>query len=628
MRYLNIFISLSIFLGLNMAAAERFSPSPKKTIEDMVYVPSTNPFLIDIFETGTSGYDSKPAAMERAEKAVEYCKSVGKRIPTKKEWLAAASGSGKNKQYTLKDDRIFEVGGILLVNVGGNNGSLRVSDWSRLGIDVSGTVGMTGNRGEWVQDSDGTVYQCGGSYRDPAADKLTLDKICATKSDNRWYHEGGATVRCILPLENGAPKITYSRYVNGKLKSYIDTLPKPKVNIQATTYDKLLDRCENKVGVEPLDFSNSPKLKDFKIVGYVVPIQAQGRQEVEYFSCQGVGVSLQFNGQVKNLAAVTPLIIPTQIYDELKGEQAFFENVYGSKSIFVSNYERTYSTDATQLLEKKEKDALSYYLSVQKYQEAAWILEERGYFVSAHKYKLMLKDMMRADISDEDGIGDGVSKKSQLKLKSKVKGVFKPAMGQADADSRIKTEVAVYWIDQILDLRIVPMTIFRQGNNRDYGAFQYWIKDARTGGDRGEKIKFLDTIVLNQDRHQNNYLTVDDGGLGGLFTSRIVAIDHNRTFGSTGYNRSGDFTRIPSRYAWERLKELQDDATMHKYFDDLLNNREFDVLNQRIDEAINIGNEIIRRYGDNAFLEQETVAREPRPNVWDLYEKVPAELRD
>lgn len=283
---------------------------------------------------------------------------------------------------------------------------------------------------------------------------------------------------------------------------------------------------------------------------------------------------------------------------------------------------------APESLDGSELAALRYYISKDKYQEAIWMLEERGYFQTAHKYKMILKEKMLADVVSTESVARGVSVKYKLNLSSQITGLFKPAKGQSSNDARIKTEVAVYWMDQILDLHVVPMTIIREDKERKLGTFQYWIHDARLGGRLSNEIRFLDKIVYNQDRHNNNRLSLSDLDLGGIFRGRMIGIDHNRTFGNEGMHDREEFDFVPSRHAWEKLNELQDDGVMHKYFDGLLDVAEFKNLDQRIDSVITFVKNRIEKKGEDVVFLKSTEAREPRADIWEIHQKVPAELLD
>jgi hypothetical protein len=214
-------------------------------VKDMVLVEdAARPFLIDVFEMSytdagqKANNPTKAARLETLEQAKEACKAAGKRVPTDKEWLAAASALGKNRTYTLLGDEIFaqpkEKQG-LKVRLGGSN-STPTREFAALGIDAIGTVGMTGNRAEWTVGASEKPVQCGFGYESKVSDYAfaELKNIC-TNDDSKWSAQADkktATVRCVMDVEKDkAYQITYSDDVSGELKDHI-------TSITAARYDR------------------------------------------------------------------------------------------------------------------------------------------------------------------------------------------------------------------------------------------------------------------------------------------------------------------------------------------------------------------------------------------------------
>jgi len=102
-----------------------------------------------------------------------------------------------------------------------------------------------------------------------------------------------------------------------------------------------------------------------------------------------------------------------------------------------------------------------------------------------------------------------------------------------------KFEIAAYLFDKHLGLNMVPPTVEKRFHN-NLGSCQLWVKAKMTMKNKVEqKIKtppvkvfyynralnlqrFFDSLIGNEDRHQNNYLITEDW--------RILLIDHSRSF--------------------------------------------------------------------------------------------------
>ena len=121
-------------------------PVLANSFEDMVLVNTSSPIYMDIFEVSNNkaapvfgkrqwGTD-KPDRMDQFE-ADKYCRHMGKRLPTRDEWLSAASNLGVNQSYTLIGDREPSASEINVKKAHG--GSASPYDFSKLGIDAIGT---------------------------------------------------------------------------------------------------------------------------------------------------------------------------------------------------------------------------------------------------------------------------------------------------------------------------------------------------------------------------------------------------------------------------------------------------------------------------------------------------------
>ncbi|OQW47977.1 MAG: hypothetical protein A4S09_14360 [Proteobacteria bacterium SG_bin7] len=203
------------------------------TVEDMVLVPDVQkPFYINIFEVSDRMFekvlnkrrysgDEWPTRVETSQEAHDYCSRLGLRVPTVDEWMLAATNLGQNKNYSVVGDAYKDAGGNKTFNWAGGD-SIPVNQ-DGVGIDAIGTVGMSGNRGEWVVDANGDYLQCGGDYhiKDPAV--YHLNKICGGSKSPIWSSNKKTTVRCVIDYSPDI-QVTYSNLVSGKLKVYLEKI--------------------------------------------------------------------------------------------------------------------------------------------------------------------------------------------------------------------------------------------------------------------------------------------------------------------------------------------------------------------------------------------------------------------
>lgn len=213
---------LTIQLGLSAAQA--------LTVEDMVLVPDQNhPFYISIFEVSDAKLkqvlniarykgDDWPTRVERPEEADEFCRRQGLRMPTKEEWMMAASNLGQNQNFTIVGD---EAKGRRPFNYNAGD-SVRIYDADQLGIDAIGTIAMSGNRAEWVSDN-GQFLQCGGDYLIKELETFKLQSICGGPNSKIWSKNGRTTVRCVIDYSPDI-QVNLTANVKGSLKAYLDKL--------------------------------------------------------------------------------------------------------------------------------------------------------------------------------------------------------------------------------------------------------------------------------------------------------------------------------------------------------------------------------------------------------------------
>lgn len=624
---------LSMSVCFSTASAEVFAATKKPPLEDMVYIKDQTPFFIDVFEKG--GYDQtnkldKPDVLKTIQEAESACAKFSKKLPTRAQWLAAASGLGKNKTYTLRGDVIKNAQGELIPHIkkSRGDGSVPINQFEKLGIDISGTVAMTGNRAEWVKDPDGQVYQCGGSFVDPNEADLTLQRICSKKEEKRWYYNGGAaTVRCVLSYDEAKNRpLTYSRSVHGELKTYIDTLERPE--LESSTYEKLMDRCSTKNGVELMPLDGHQRLKDFNLSTLLVPFEAN--HQTQYFDCRnlGIGPFLNLKPEAVNSKALQKVTINTDVLKSLMPQKAFAEGVFPDRNAVLKFYVDFYAVDAAAMLDAKSQKAFAYYQREKLLQENIWLLEDQGLMITAHNLKKQLYGYMTGPIKKESEVESrGVSDSKKIEVDFGTKGIFK-TIKQAEYDARVKREVAAYWMDQILDLRIVPMTVIRKDSRNDLGSYQYWVQNAKVAANVGREptptMILLDALLGNGDRHGGNFLFIFDTQYGGIFDGRLSAVDHNRTFLID--NRPAKITEVPSQYAWQKIQELENDGVMHRYFDEYLNQEEMRYLDRGITAVIDHVRNLIRNQGEDKVVFPDKATREPRPDIWELKPQIPPEM--
>jgi hypothetical protein len=124
------------------------------------------------------------------------------------------------------------------------------------------------------------------------------------------------------------------------------------------------------------------------------------------------------------------------------------------------------------------------------------------------------------------------------------KALWKNALGERVGGYKEtwKGEIAAYRLSRSLGLNMVPATVEREFQG-DRGSCQLWIDSWNTmEGIRAKKLnppglkvngffralflqRAFDNLISNEDRHQRNYLIMDDW--------RMILIDHSRTFRTT-----------------------------------------------------------------------------------------------
>ena len=155
------------------------------------------------------------------------------------------------------------------------------------------------------------------------------------------------------------------------------------------------------------------------------------------------------------------------------------------------------------------------------------------------------KFLAEATIIDQEQMQSREAVTSPWVLKLELEGMQNKALWK-NPEGRMKGflenwrwEIAAYRLDKYLGLNMVPPTVERRFRG-DRGSCQWWVDAMMSLKDKYEKkiktpnIKVFhwnralylqrafDNLIANEDRHQNQYLIMDDW--------RMILIDHSRSF--------------------------------------------------------------------------------------------------
>ena len=177
--------------------------------------------------------------------------------------------------------------------------------------------------------------------------------------------------------------------------------------------------------------------------------------------------------------------------------------------------------------------AIEDLLAAGRLQEAAWAARAAGDTARGEAILVRLDSILRSAPLRARPLGldsQGVSYTFRLRHDEGIEAIFKvdgsdifcPTCGAS-------REVAVYRIDRLLGLDLTPMTVFQSIDDDGTtlrGSSMYFVNDASRPADVGrrkpDRLRLLDAITGNSDRHGANWLVLADGS--------VVAIDHNRAF--------------------------------------------------------------------------------------------------
>lgn len=603
----------ALLLGLP-AQADLPDFKPSEAILNMIYVPAAKPFFIDVFEAQRPGGGGKAFNFQSAEKAEEYCKGLNKRLPTRAEWLLAASNNGANKNFSGPGDRV-EKDGKRLFHFGGEKASFPTHEWEKIGVDAIGTVGMTGNRPEWVLGADNV--QCGGGYETKDTSDLRLNRTCSKESEGRWMREEKtATARCVKDFSaDEVATLEYDASVTGALKDQLLARPQPPF-IHQDHYSELKRACQSHVplvSVGPMRDS----LFEQDLFAFGVVVRGLG-----VFDCAFFGVDPEPRDDSPVLAKIDAAqarlgvsIAAPLVAHWRANSPAFKQNFYPTQPAFA----------AAKLKELRDEEGPSgpaagggkplgqsaFKLVRQLWkskrpQEAIWVAGDQQAHSIADRLQARLLKILETDAIEEQApfnASGGIATKYLLKLKEGITILFKPVANAGDSAGGILNEVAASRLDRALGLYLVATSIKRADRTGAPGSFQYFVKGAKTGYELGvrtapEDMIYLDNLLGNTDRHANNFMKLTD-------LDRWFAIDHNRTFGAYGTGwvpRNGErLGRIPSRRVLERLRALTPEA-IQKLLGDILSPATLGLVTTFRQNLLQYSDDLVSRAGERAFI--------------------------
>ncbi len=131
------------------------------------------------------GQEKHPAAEVSYFDAETYCKAIGARIPTMKEWVKAARGTD-GRTYPWGNE--FQAGAAN-TNELEKNGTVPVGSFEK-GKSPYGLYDMAGNVWEWVDSWDESKryrFMMGGSYFENDRQNTTISQLSSIPDDMHLY---------------------------------------------------------------------------------------------------------------------------------------------------------------------------------------------------------------------------------------------------------------------------------------------------------------------------------------------------------------------------------------------------------------------------------------------------------
>ena len=197
-------------------------------------------------------------------------------------------------------------------------------------------------------------------------------------------------------------------------------------------------------------------------------------------------------------------------------------------------------------------------------QEVIWRLDEQSYASEAAEMTKLIEDVLTSGKiinQDTESLRIGSTKPLLLEFSNGLKGVFKGDNGQYDEWRRWydwpQREIAAYRFDQLLDLRIFPITVPRQlDNHPGGGSVQLFIDGAAGSEFRQQYVSYFELIgkdlpsndgveQLAAQKNQTFFTLTMDRDYDAYFsnsikplTGRLIKIDAEQAF-YTGYPTAG-----------------------------------------------------------------------------------------
>ena len=184
-----------------------------------------------------------------------------------------------------------------------------------------------------------------------------------------------------------------------------------------------------------------------------------------------------------------------------------------------------------------------------KYQRAIWNLRKQNSinianFIEDHIINISFDPQ---NIISVENFNLGFSKTYLASNNEELYGIYKPKVSPIKhpfsyISSNYKAEVAAFFMDRVLNLNMVPITIIAQYKSHELGSQQFFVKDAyraremstytgtritkfgvTTGrAKKTDDMLFFDWLTDNWDRNTDNFLLMTDGG--------TALIDHGFSF--------------------------------------------------------------------------------------------------
>lgn len=181
-------------------------------------------------------------------------------------------------------------------------------------------------------------------------------------------------------------------------------------------------------------------------------------------------------------------------------------------------------------------------------------------------------------------------------------------------------EIAAYRLSQYLHLNMVPPTVEKRFQG-DRGSCQLWVENGRSLRDimktKEKKPSYkviwwnralylqraFDSLIANEDRHQNQYLVTEDW--------RMILVDHSRAFRTGGkfnkrlmYGKNGikgkdEFKQLTRDFV-DKLREL-DRETLESLMGEYLKSKEIEGVLLRKDLILAEIDQSIKSVGEDRF---------------------------